>query len=66
MVCGIMDLTEQVKVAVTFLSALALMWWRAVACENWVMLGICSWMDFSQHITTEFQDEHHHSATSPS
>ena len=53
------DITEQVKVAVTFLAGRALTWWHAVACESWVMLGICSWIDFSTHITTEFQDVHH-------
>ena len=59
LVCGVTDVTEQVKVAVTFLAGRALTWWRAVACESWAMLGICSWLDFSAHITTEFQDVHH-------
>ena len=58
MVCSIMNITEQVKVAMTFLSGQTLMWQRAVACANWATLGICSWVDFSQHITMEFQDAH--------
>ena len=53
LVCGITDVTEQVKVAMTFLAGRALTWWRAVACESWAMLGICSWIDFSAHITTD-------------
>ena len=45
--------------AVTFLADRALIWWHAVACESWATLGICTWMDFSSHITTEFPDVHH-------
>ena len=59
LVCGVTDVTEQVKVAMTFLAGRELTWWRAVACESWAMLGVCSWLDFSAHITTEFQDIHH-------
>ena len=56
-VCGVTDVKGKFKAAMTFLSGWALTWWHA--CENWVTLGICTWMDFSLHITTEFQDVHH-------
>ena len=59
MVCGITDIKEQVKVAAMFFSGQALMWWCAVACKSWATLGIFTWMDFSLHITTEFQDVEH-------
>ena len=58
-VCGVIDDREQVKVAVTFLAGRALTWWRAVSIEPWATLGNCTWLDFTTHISAEFQDVHH-------